>query len=386
MWKHSTKQLTSEGNCGSESQHPDWAVTHSVPFCVPRGMPGRGHGFLRLRAHNSKRKEPEMRSHIILILLLVAVLGVAISGCKEKASSSDAGLDRAEPAGSPSTSDLKPSRSPSPSTEREVNPPPAVVDDPGPQILDTAISDVYREGRSHLLTLEQIKTIAASGICPPDTTGEQRQDLMLTLAIAVRLLPSERRLSIPEIQPDPAGDPLILIPREVTNEAEQLSSNLRIAEAAGLAKVTNVGGPVLPPGSSRLADAFLMTKGDSPADTGTRRSNVRSYVAVRTMPGFSTWVLGTELPKEAVPYSMNDGRGLMGFPKPVMPNGEGSIFRFRGTITDFFPGWTIHADDKEPLCFVLLRGEGLTYLFGRGSMVGPGDRRLEFVALSRTGK
>jgi len=261
-----------------------------------------------------------------------------------------------------------------------------IVEGKGPRVLDTAIAAAYREGSSHALTLEQTKTVAASGVCPPEITGIQRQDLLLTLAIAVRLLPSKWGLSVPEIQPDSTGDPLILVPHETTNVAHQLDVNLEIEEVAGLAKVTNVGGLVLPPGSSRLADAFVMTQGDSLANTETRRSNVRSYLTVRTMLGSSSWVLATELPKETVPYSMSDGRGLMGRAKALIPNGEGSIFRFRGTLKDFFPGWTIHADDKEPLCFVLLRGEGLTYLLGKGYMIGPGDRRLEFEALSQTNK
>jgi tetratricopeptide (TPR) repeat protein len=258
-----------------------------------------------------------------------------------------------------------------------------IVEGQGPRILDTAIAAAYREGSSHALTLEQIKTIAASCVCPPETTGAQRQDLLLTLAIAVRLLPSNMKVSLTEIQPDASGDPLILVPGEKASSTEELEVKFDKGKLEGLSKVTNVGGIVMPPGSSRLADGFIMTKGDSLMGVGTRHMNVRSFLIVRKISEFASCVLSTELPKETVPYSLGDEHGLISSPNVVIPNGEGSILRFRGVVKDFFKGWTIQGDDGEPLSFVLLRDEGLTYIFGKGSVLGPDNRRYEFTGPSR---
>ena len=254
------------------------------------------------------------------------------------------------------------------------------------RIEELVITDAYHEQNSHVLGLEQVRAIASSGLCPSGTTDRQRQYLLLTLTAAVRLLPSAMRVTLPEIQPDASGDPLVLVPAEDADTPEECRPPVGTQHSVLLAAVRNVGGLVLPPGTSRLADGFLMTKGDSTATSKTPRRNVRSYLMVRTIPGYSTYVLGTELPKEAVPYSMGGGRGLMGSPDTVVPNGEGCIFRFRGAVKDFFEGWTIQSDGVEPLTFVLLRGDGLTYVFGKGSVIGPGNRRYEFTGLSRVKK
>ncbi len=90
--------------------------------------------------------------------------------------------------------------------------------------------------------------------------------------------------------------------------------------------------------------------------------------------------LFTELPSEriyarpfAIHYAGLERGGLEGFmqmsqPEVFIPNGPGSIFRFKNTVKGFLPGYTFQGDANYPLAFVLLENVGLTYLCGNGTV------------------
>jgi hypothetical protein len=92
--------------------------------------------------------------------------------------------------------------------------------------------------------------------------------------------------------------------------------------------------------------------------------NVLAHQTV-TMRG-DTFLVSAELPGEYV--LLEGGMGMSSSFTPKCPMGDGSIFRFRGEVRDFFTGVTFVGDDEFPLCFALLHNSGLTYLCGRGTI------------------
>jgi hypothetical protein len=118
--------------------------------------------------------------------------------------------------------------------------------------------------------------------------------------------------------------------------------------ASGQAIVVAGRGQMLLPGKGFESDAV----------------NVLAHQTV-AMQG-DTFLVSAELPGEYV--LLEGGLGMSSSFTPKCPMGEGSIFRFRGEVRDFFSGVTFSGDDHSPLCFALLRNSGLTYLCGRGTL------------------
>jgi len=253
------------------------------------------------------------------------------------------------------------------------------------RMFNLAIGESYNGLGPSATSLEQVQRVASTGICPSDMTEDQRQSLLLVLAHAVRRIPAEELASFPEIKPDPAGDPIVVLaPERSDSDSGNDDVSFSIGGSDTLVDVRNVGG-LISPASGSIVDSFMATKGDSVVgDPEGSTRNVRSYLTVRThmLQGHSVYVLYTELPREAVPYGLGSGGSFVGQPSAVVPNGEGSILRFRGSVRDFYPGWTIESSGEEPLSFVLLKESGLTYLLGRGVVVDPDGRRHEFTALA----
>lgn len=234
-----------------------------------------------------------------------------------------------------------------------------------------AIAAAHKEANAGLLTPDQIMMFAESGVSSEETTAEQKQEILNVLIKAIMLLPKEQRISFPEIQPDLTGNPVVVSNTDKGNSQKGIASSFQITGSDELADVYSVGGMITPPDSDGdISNALLATKGDSVVtDPSKHRKNVTSHCTIRIQNFSNTpcFVIYTDLPQEIVPYSLGSD-GLMSGPEVVVPNGENSLFRFKGEIVNFFPGWTIKSDTEEPICFLLLKDDGLTYVFGRGTV------------------
>ncbi len=62
----------------------------------------------------------------------------------------------------------------------------------------------------------------------------------------------------------------------------------------------------------------------------------------------------------------------------IVPAGEGSVYRFRGAVKNFFPGYVFTGDGEELLRFRLSRAQGLMYIGGKGNIVLPDGRVIHF--------
>jgi hypothetical protein len=90
--------------------------------------------------------------------------------------------------------------------------------------------------------------------------------------------------------------------------------------------------------------------------------NPKQYVIVTYLPQDRILVAGM--------YAAMFGRGSS---SAVLPAGDGSIYRFTGTVNDFFPDVNISSSENSPLYFGLLSDLGLVYLSGEGTIqVGDG--------------
>ena len=78
------------------------------------------------------------------------------------------------------------------------------------------------------------------------------------------------------------------------------------------------------------------------------------------------FLVSAELPGEYI--LLEGGFGVSSSFTPACPMGEGSVFTFRGEVRDFFSNVTFSGDAQSPLRFALLKGSGLTYLCGRGTV------------------
>jgi len=58
----------------------------------------------------------------------------------------------------------------------------------------------------------------------------------------------------------------------------------------------------------------------------------------------------------------------------IIPNGPGTILRFKGAVAHYFDGITIVGSEDYPLAFVLLADAGLTYLCGSGTVTDKDGR------------
>ena len=113
-------------------------------------------------------------------------------------------------------------------------------------------------------------------------------------------------------------------------------------------------------------------------DPRERRRNYAGQVVIsQESPG--TFCISTELPGDKILYeggfkfnNSNKQKGVM------LPNGHGSILRFKENVKDFFPSIAISSDDADPLCFVLLRESGLTYVCGKGTVTTKDGRITTF--------
>lgn len=90
-------------------------------------------------------------------------------------------------------------------------------------------------------------------------------------------------------------------------------------------------------------------------------------------------VLFTELPDERLFFRDTSlGTREANVNRLLVPNGHGTVIRFKGRVTAFFPGCTIIGDDSHPLCFVLIRDSGMTYVCGKGTVTTKDGRTITF--------
>ena len=245
----------------------------------------------------------------------------------------------------------------------------------------TAIKLAYNSRKDGQLSLDQVMAVVSSGSFPQQTTPIEKQEVILLLAEAVRALSPTERVSIASIQPDPSGDPIRLQVPAADGKTPDPPPILSIEGSSGLADVRSVGGMVFPPGTDSIAEAFIATTGDSVMDgLNTQRRNVSCSLSIRSqvIGDSSITVLFTALPFDVVPYALGKNGEFSGQADAVIPTGNGTIVAFSGEVSEFYPGWTMKSDPTEPLYFVLLPSNGLTYMFGKGSARGPGNETREF--------
>lgn len=101
--------------------------------------------------------------------------------------------------------------------------------------------------------------------------------------------------------------------------------------------------------------------------------NVTSSVTVsQSSDGF--YIFTTELPEDKILFGV---RGEYLDPFHIVPNGVGTVFRFRGSVKDFFDGFTFIGDEADPLCFTLLQKTGLTYVSGKGTVINSNGKEFQ---------
>ncbi|KAA3609114.1 MAG: hypothetical protein DWQ01_09860 [Planctomycetota bacterium] len=169
------------------------------------------------------------------------------------------------------------------------------------------------------------------------------------------------KTSFSGIQPEPGEDCMRL-------GSHAMSSGLSMSgtvQSAGME--LSLAGIVVPP-DGRLSNAIALGEGRLPInDVDGAKRNFSGNIAIEGNQ--STLVAFTELPDEWVFYktggfgaAAGEGSGI------VLPNGRGTIVRFRGRVDGYYPGYVFKGAEDYPLAFVLIDGIGLTYLCGNGSV------------------
>jgi len=240
------------------------------------------------------------------------------------------------------------------------------------QIAIRSACDEYLKANSEAtLDAEHFFGHVVRALSSEPETVEQYRMILEVLAIAMQRPPAEHfRLSILQITPD-SGDSLRL-------GADAMSTGISMTgNVTSGAMRLDLQGMIIPPDGS-LSGAIALGRGQYAfGEPDQHRRNFSGNIAIEGING--QLVAFTELPDEWVFYKTggfgaNAGKNA----GIVIPNGRGTILRFRGEVKEFFPGFTINGDNEYPLAFILLDTPGLTYLCGHGTVVGPTGQKYEF--------
>lgn len=169
--------------------------------------------------------------------------------------------------------------------------------------------------------------------------------------------------SIKEIQPDPAGNPRRVDVSDSDKAVRAEGSSRQGGDGSLTTKITRM---VTDSSGSLLASLMLGDGTTMVREVELLRRNVTAAYAV-SQQDTSTYLISTELPGEKIVYEMKS----MFKPSAIIPNGDGTIIRFKGKVTDFFKGYTVDSDASEPLVFMLLHDTGLVHVTGKGQLTGP---------------
>ncbi len=66
----------------------------------------------------------------------------------------------------------------------------------------------------------------------------------------------------------------------------------------------------------------------------------------------------------------------MGLGDLVVPSGEGTVYRFKGPVKNFFKGYMFVGEKDGSLQFKLSKERGLSYIGGKGQVIFPDGKTI----------
>jgi len=245
-------------------------------------------------------------------------------------------------------------------------------------LMESARAWMERQKECSQRTLEDIVESVMAAERERPKSNEDYRIVLDVLAEFVANADTELfRVSFSDVKPDSGGDCVRL-------GAYAMATGLLVSgHVRGGGSDLTIKGSIIPP-NGRLNGAIELAEGSClMLDVASRRRNFAGNIAITSgqaeqgvgLPatlGVGACKAFTELPDEWVFYKMGDFRGMNQEDSGILiPNGRGTIIRFKGRVQNFFEGFTIHGDDSYPLAFVLLDQAGLTYLCGKGTVTAP---------------
>ena len=223
-------------------------------------------------------------------------------------------------------------------------------------------------------TLEKIATMA-QGESPPSDPNDYR--IAIDILALLQKLPDAEiiRISFSDIQPESGAESLRLGEYAMS---KSVSMTGHVSESGSYLSFT---GMIVPP-DGRLSGAIALGEGSiSFFDPSTRFRNFSGNIAITSNDmNVDSYTAFTELPDEWVFYKMG-GFNIQSNQNDsgiLLPNGRGTVIRFKGMVRNYFDGFTIYGEEEYPLVFVLLDDAGLTYVCGKGSVTDHDGRKWLF--------
>lgn len=104
------------------------------------------------------------------------------------------------------------------------------------------------------------------------------------------------------------------------------------------------------------------------------RRNITGSMTVSDMGGL--YIISTEGPDDKLFFELNSRGGLLGGGDLVVPSGEGTVYRFKGPVKNFFKGYTFVGEKDGSLQFKLSKEHGLSYIGGKGQVIFPDGKTI----------
>jgi hypothetical protein len=204
----------------------------------------------------------------------------------------------------------------------------------------------------------------------PKSLNDYHLSVMVLAAFLSSLDAEPYRVSFSEIKPEDGEKYPILGFRNVS-KGNTISGTLKSSKNLK-AELRHV---IMPPNGNQGSKVILCEGALASRNPDICKRNFSASVAITTEANSDeNFIWFTELPDEWIFLSWDgalnrNNSGISMSIEPILPNGRGTVIRFKGLVRDYFDGFTIHCDEKYPIAFVLLDDTGLTYITGKGSVI-----------------
>lgn len=218
----------------------------------------------------------------------------------------------------------------------------------------------------------------------PSTLDDYQQAIDIWVSFLSQPESEPFRVSFADIQPDPNPETIRL---DEVKRAGGMVAGGTISWPTG--EKFEIVASIFSPDGRIERGFYTLGKGECLIqDPAPRRRNLTGNIAISPkIPSYYTFRLlaFTELPQEYVYF-----KHFLGSPEKaptkatdseegiILPNGCGTVIRFKGEVDGFFKGYRFIGDITYPLCFVLLKDAGLTYVGGKGSVISKDGKSLTF--------